>query len=222
MGPQVESKVMLIPFDKLFREYDVRPVGILHLGANEGQEARTYNEHAGCCPVIWVEALPDVCRKLRQHIIHYPEQLALCACVSDRTGDVVRFHVANNDGQSSSFLDFGTHAQEHPTVKFTKDIVMRTIRVDELLKAHDVEPTVDGWFLNADLQGAELLALKGMGDLLRLFRWAYIEVNDKELYKGCALTPEVDSYLAQYGLKPVETKMTGAGWGDRFYVRETK
>jgi hypothetical protein len=95
---------------------------------------------------------------------------------------------------------------------------MTTTRVDSLLARNDVL-VGPGWFLNIDLQGAELLALKGMGDLLHQFSHLYIEVNEKELYKGCPRVWEIDSFLAGWGFHGVETKMTGFGWGDKYYQR---
>ena len=210
---------MLIPFDQLFRRYDIRTPGVLHLGANLGQEAEAYDKQ-GIYRVIWVEALQSVCGLLRIAISKYPDQVALCACVSDTDGQAVTFNIASNQAQSSSFLEFGTHAQEHPTVKMIRSVPMQTSRVDTLLNAHDFtkEITAD-WFLNVDLQGAELLALRGMGDLLHRFSYAYIEVNEKELYKGCPLVKEIDDYLAAFGFVGRETKMTGSGWGDKFYTK---
>lgn len=209
---------MLIPFDQLFKRHGVRPRGVLHLGANEGQEAKAYNDQ-GIDTVIWVEALPDVCAKLRKEIEPYPGQVAICACVANIDGAEVQFNVASNQGQSSSLLEFGTHAQKHPTVRFTGKVYMRTVRVDTLLVQKDLVPERRGWFLNADLQGAELLALQGMERTLPAFDWAYIEVNRDELYKGCALVGDVDEFMSDHGFLGVEEKWTGFGWGDKFYRR---
>ena len=75
-------------------------------------------------------------------------------------------------------------------------------------------------FLNIDLQGCERFALKGMGDILYNFKWAYLEVNAKEVYKGCALVGEIDEYLLGFGFKRVETKWCGnTGWGDALYIK---
>jgi FkbM family methyltransferase len=209
---------MLIPFDQLFQRYiKLPPPGALHLGANTGQEANTYFR-LGIRSVIWVEAIPELFSQLRKNIQNYPGNVALQACVSDVDGKEVAFHVANNGGQSSSFLELGTHSKEHPSVKFVRDIKLTTSRVDSLLKDHGLE-IGKGWFLNMDLQGAELLAMKGMGTLIKKFAYVYVEVNEKHLYKGCPLVGEIDAFLAPFGFKGVETKMTGSGWGDKFYVR---
>lgn len=210
---------MLIPFDTLFTKHRIRPPGVLHLGANSGQEAEAYHRN-GVRQVIWVEALPEVCAKLRKHLVGYPGQVALLACVSDKDGELVNFNIASNEAQSSSMLEFGTHSKEHPTVKFVNKTNLFTIRVDTLLdRVGMAEKIQSGWFLNVDLQGAELLALKGMGSLLSRFDHIYIEVNERELYKGCPLVGEIDEFLHLRGFAGKEVKMTGSGWGDKYYQR---
>lgn len=209
---------MLIPFKDLYLRYQMKVDGVVHLGANTGQEAESYQAW-GVSTVIWVEALPDVYAKLLKHISGYEDHCAWNACLSDTDGQEVVFHVASNDAQSSSFLEFGTHSREHPTVRYVRDVKMVTSRWDTLAKEKQVDLYGRRWFLNVDLQGAELLALKGMGDLLACFSYAYIEVNEKELYRGCPLVGEIDAYLARFGFLPREVKMTGFGWGDKFYTR---
>jgi len=208
---------MLIPFDEMFARHSIKAPGALHLGASVGQEAAAYAA-LGVKTVIWVEALPEVHAMLAINTAKYPNSVALQACVGDRDGHVVTFRVANNEGQSSSMLEFGTHAQEHPLVLFVKEYRCTTVTVATLLRQHNL--TVGpGWFLNVDLQGAELLVLKGMGDLLWQFNYAYVEVNEQYLYKGCPLVKDIDEYLARYGFVGKETKMMKQGWGDKLYIR---
>jgi hypothetical protein len=58
-----------------------------------------------------------------------------------------------------------------------------------------------------------------MGDLLKNFRYAYIEVNKAELYKGCPMIQEIDAYLADFGFRRVEVKWTNWSWGDAFFIK---
>lgn len=74
-------------------------------------------------------------------------------------------------------------------------------------------------FLNIDIQGAELMALKGMGDLLNYFDYVYLEVNKDYVYKNCALVHEIDEYLSEYNYVRVETAWTNAQLGDALYIR---
>jgi FkbM family methyltransferase len=207
---------MLIPFDYLFKKYSLHPPGILHLGAHEGQEAAAYAA-LGIDRVVWVEALQEVFERLVVKIALISGSTALRACLSDSDGQRVVFNVASNE-QSSSLLELGTHAQAHPSVTYTGGIEMVTTRVDTLLKRNCVE-VGPGWMLNVDLQGAEMLALRGMGKLLEKFDSVYIEVNTKELYKGCPLVEDIDFFLFQRGFERKEIKMTQHGWGDAFYLR---
>lgn len=212
---------MLIPFDQLWKRYRITSEGVLHLGAHLGQEALAYAA-LGVRRVVWVEALPDIHARLAERVAQYPGSVALRACLSEADGDKVTFRRANNESQSSSFLEFGTHAQEYPGTKFVEEIEMLTSRVDTLLREYEITIGT-GWFLNVDLQGAELKALKGMGKLLWNFDFAYVEVNEKELYKGCPMVCEIDSYLDKFGFAGAETKMMKAtGWGDKLYVRKFK
>ncbi len=211
---------MLIDFPQLFARHHIKADSALHLGANTGQEAEVYSR-LGIKRVIWVEALPDIHQQLCENIKRFPGQAAVLACIGDRDGDKVTFHRASNGSQSSSFLEFGTHAKSYPDTVFTETIEMETVRVDSLMNAWFPDHLMMGrWFLNIDLQGAELLALRGMGNLLWHIEHVYTEVNTEEVYKGCPLVGEIDDYLRAFGFHPRETKMMGnAGWGDKLYSR---
>lgn len=213
---------MLIPFDYLFRKYQIKAKNVLHIGASTGQEAEAYARQR-MKNVVWIEALPSVHKRLLEHLKSKDtptNHIAFCACVSNEDGKTVTFNESSNDGQSSSFLELGTHKKHHPNVRYVRQHQMTTTRVDTLLKG----PYLNEWlpmgsFLNIDLQGAELLALKGMGDLIHRFDYAYVEVNTEPLYEGCALIGDIDKFLAEFGLMRLETKMTNWQWGDAFYSK---
>lgn len=204
---------MLIPFDSLFEKYRLSFSGVLHIGANVGEEAPMY-DRLGIKKQVWIEANPDIYHKLKSNLQHYPLAEAHNYCIGDDEKEVT-FHVSNNGSQSSSVLELGTHKFAHPEVHYIQEIKMQMRRVDTL------GLNLDGCdFLNIDLQGAELMALKGMGDLLHNFKAAYLEVNKEELYTGCALVQQLDLYLLGYGFKRVETKWCGnTGWGDALYLK---
>lgn len=205
---------MLIPFRTLFKKYNYSPKAVLHAGANFGQEAKEYFD-LGITKGVFIEAIPDLFRRLKRHLLEFPaDYKAINACITDKDYESVQFHLASNDGQSSSILELGTHAKVHPEVRFTGHIMVETITLKTLLP--DLK---DYEFINFDLQGAELLALKGMGNLNHV-TGAYLEVNRDELYKGCALVDEIDEYMAKWGLKRVETLWAGnTGWGDCFMIK---
>lgn len=204
---------MLIDFRQLFPKWGINPKGVLHIGANVGEEAKVYDE-LGIKKQIWIEGNPDIFLKLKQNIAYNPQAVALNYIIGDENKDVV-FHVSNNGSQSSSILQLGTHKEAHPEVYYIQDIYGTMNRIDSIeLDLKDVD------FLNIDLQGAELMALRGMGSLLNQFKWAYLEVNERELYKGCALLDSLDLFMMANRFRRVETKMAGnTGWGDALYIK---
>lgn len=210
---------MLIPLEKLIRKHNLNITGVLHCGASTGQEAESYHK-LGVKNMLFIEAIPDVYEKLENHISQFAGARAVNACLSNVDDNEVTFNISSNEGQSSSFLEFGTHKTAHPDVSYIDQIQLKTKRLDTLideinLNVHEFN------FLNMDLQGAELLALRGLGDYLKYFKYAYLEVNKEELYKGCPLVEDLDMYLIGFGFRRVETSWAGNfGWGDSFYIRK--
>ena len=62
-------------------------------------------------------------------------------------------------------------------------------------------------------------ALKGATHILPHIKAIYAEVNEKMLYEGAVLLPELDEYLATFNFKRVITNMTQHGWGDALYIK---
>ena len=254
---------MLISFDYLFNKYKIAPKGVIHIGASEGQEAAMYYK-CGIERSIWIEAIPEIYERLKLNLQKYSNALAINACIGDVDGKEVDFNISSNEGQSSSYLKFGTHKQQHPNVDYIDSRKMKTIRIDTLLNNRlpviikfksnvsqdDMVKFQEAWefakvsnspiftnqdvdiltsqetvhsypydFLNIDLQGCELMALKSMGKYMNDIKYAYIEVNRDELYQGCAMVNEIDAFMNLYGLERVETKWTGFGWGDALYMK---
>tara|TARA_R110000782_G_scaffold195198_2_gene284732 strand:+ start:97 stop:714 length:618 start_codon:yes stop_codon:yes gene_type:complete len=205
---------MLIPFTNLQRKYKIAPKGVLHVGANVGEEIPEYKK-IGVNKMIFIEANPKIFQVLEKKTAADENIICFNECVGDVDGQEVTFHISNNAGQSSSFLDLGTHKEQHPDVHYIKDLKLKTVRLDTLLEGLDSDYN----FLNMDLQGAEGLALKGMGKLLDQFDYLYLEVNKTEVYKGCMQLPEMDEFLKDF--HRVETLWPGrCTWGDAFYIRK--
>jgi len=76
-------------------------------------------------------------------------------------------------------------------------------------------------FLNFDIQGVELRALKSMEKYLSNVDYIYTEINTDYVYKDCNLVGEIDEYLKKFGFTRVATKIaSNFGWGDAFYIKQ--
>jgi len=209
----------LIEFEKIKNiliENNIKVKSILHVGAHECEELNAYEEYFNVSKenIIWIEAIREKVRRAKKRNIPNVYQ----AVISEENGKTVNFNVTNNF-QSSSILEFGTHKKEHPLVKVTRRTTKTTTTLENFFKNNNLDPSrYNMW--NFDIQGAELLALKGGKDLLRYVDVLYLEVNEKEVYVGCALVGEIDDFLKSYGFERVETSMSKHGWGDAVYIRK--
>jgi len=210
---------MLIPYSKvleILRRYEVQVRGILHVGAHECEELRDYVAGGlSSTSIVWVEGNADKVALMKArgvpNVYH--------GLVSDKE-EMVNFYITNN-GQSSSILELETHKYHHPQVHVSETRTEQTTTLKKLFEENRLD-TQKYNFWNFDIQGAELLALKGAGDLLAMADALYLEVNAEHLYKGCALIGELDNFLAEHRFRRVETSMTHCQWGDALYVRSKK
>ena len=208
---------MLINLRDLCVKYRFVPKGVIHVGAHKAEENSVYVD-MGIDDVIWIEGNPELYQQLKDNF-HKKGNQILNYLVSDIDDKEYEFKITNN-GESSSILELGTHKEKHPhifvsEVKALKSKTIKTICAENNINLKSFN------FLNLDIQGAELLALKGMGDLIKDIDYIYTEVNVDYLYENCALMDEIDSYVSQYGFERKETKILDQyGWGDAFYVKK--
>jgi FkbM family methyltransferase len=205
---------MLIKPD-VVRRYLTKPVkGVLHIGAHECEERPFYHWlGVSDSSIVWIDAMESKVREAAQRGIPNVYQ----AVVTDVDDATVEFNITNNV-QSSSVLEFGSHAHHHPHVVFTEKQTLSTVTIDTFLRRTNLDPS-RYTFWNLDIQGAELLALRGGTHALRYVDAIYLEVNTEEVYKGCAKLSEIDIFLGQHGFRRVLTDITQYGWGDALYIR---
>ena len=187
--------------------------GSFHVGAHECEELTFYN-NLKLLPndIIWIEAIPaKVIEAQNRNIPNVYNHV-----ITDKDDDEIIFNISNNI-QSSSVLEFGTHANEHPHVIYVGKIKQTSITIDTFFKRNNIDASKYN-FWNFDIQGAELMALKGATESIKYAKALYLEVNEKELYKNCGLITEIDTFLAQYNFRRVLTSMTVHGWGDALYI----
>jgi FkbM family methyltransferase len=204
--------------EDLFERYpQIRPRRVLHIGACLCEERGYYQKHGlADADVVWIEANPEVVARARAL---YPQATILQGLVSEREGDRADFHVTNNL-QSSSMLELELHRDEHPEVVAIDTLTLETATVPSLLKRHGL--AAEGYdFVNLDIQGAELRALRGMESMLASARAIYTEVNEKEIYAGCARFDEIRAFLGAQGFQCAEVAMTKHGWGDALFLKSS-
>ena len=139
------------------------------------------------------------------------------AVVSDVAGETVSFHVASNNGASSSMLAPGRHADLYPSITFDETLELVAERLDDIVAERSER--ADYNVLVLDVQGAELKVLKGAPELLARVDAVFTEVSSEPLYEGGCTFLEVTNLLAEAGLVFRSAEMKAEGWGDAFYSR---
>lgn len=204
--------------DELAAKYNLQSNvrGIFHGGAHLAEEAPDYDRVFPNVPVWWVEANSAVLPKIAAALSTYPKQTIFQALLCDTDGEDRIFNVTNYDGMSSSIFRFGTHPEFSPDTVFERQVIERTTTIDTLIACFGMDVNM----LVLDIQGAEGLALAGAKELLPKLDFVMLEVNNAEVYKGCAKVWDLDDTLLAVGLKRAETYWVGEqGWGDACWVR---
>jgi FkbM family methyltransferase len=207
---------MIISFqaiNNILLSKNIYVTGAFHVGAHDCEELYFYN-NIGIKKedVIWIDAIPSKVNEATNRGIPNVYN----ALVTDKDDEELVFNISNNV-QSSSVLEFGTHSHEHPEVVYVDKMTQKSITIDTFFERNNIDASKYN-FWNFDIQGAELMALKGATQSIKHAKVIYLEVNEKELYKNCGLVTEVDSFLSSFNFKRVLTNMTMHGWGDALYI----
>lgn len=179
--------------------------GVIHVGAHRGEEVDAYLR-AGFQRILLIEANP----RLHEHLL---DRFA-----EDQRIQVFNCAISDHDG----FVDFYLHTSRAGSVepasilplKRFKEIV-RTLHTPESLSVpcHSLDsflelngiPVSEFSLLNIDVQGAEMLVLKGAQRALRSIPAVISEVSLIELYSGSALEQEITEFITSRGFRKVES-----------------
>lgn len=184
--------------------------GVIHIGANLGQERELYAQHN--LDVLWIEPIPNIFSQLQENLKDFPKQQALKYLLTDVDHKEYDFHIANNTGASSSIFNLAKHQEIWPEVNYVDSVRLNSITFSTLVETEHIDlGRYDSLVL--DTQGAELLVLKGARDLLRNFRFIKAEAADFEPYEGCNTLDDLENYLDPFGFKEVSKKRFAAKGG---------
>jgi FkbM family methyltransferase len=205
--------------DRYLARHAYRPQGIVHVGAHRGGELRSY---LALRPrrIVWVEADPALVEGLRATAASArgdTEQIVIHALITDEDGRETDFRRYSNDGGSSSvYASTELLRARFPGVQETGEVLsLASRRLDSVLREAGLAPA-DVDVLVLDIQGAELMALRGAGEYLDAAAFVETEVSTEEIYRDAPLAPALDAFLTSAGFE----RVTAQPWhGDVVYKR---
>ena len=175
--------------------------GILHLGGHRGVEAGAYNWFNK--KVLWVEAIPELFNELKDNIQIYYNQYAICALLGDSDNKKTKFYLSNKDQSCSSIFDLSDRVKnkelwkEHD-VKMNNHITLQMRTLDSIFSEKKINSNdYNHWVM--DLQGAELICLKGASESIKNCKSIHIEISKENYYEGGANWLEIKKFLDTKG-----------------------
>lgn len=185
--------------------------GLIHVGANLGQERRYYWLIG--LDVVWVEPIREIYEQLVDNLALFPRQRAVNALLSRRSGEEVEFQIASNNGASSSILDLQDHAVIFPDVSYVERRRLVTTTLADIVRDHRI-PLDRYQALTLDVEGAEQLILEGAADVLDRFAYVKCEVADFPARAGTPTVADLDGILTAAGFVQLGRRAFADGPGN--------
>ncbi|MBC8039392.1 MAG: FkbM family methyltransferase [Opitutaceae bacterium] len=207
------------------------PLVIFDIGACEGEDSVRYSRIYPRARILAFEPLPANQTLVRANFSRYSTVQAelVPVALSDHEGDAV-FHVSsgrpadpfagenwNYGNKSSSLLAPASPSPMHGWINFKESIVVRTTTLDSFCASRNLRH-ID--FIQMDVQGAERLVLDGASAMLPRIGAIWLEVANRELYRGQSLDREIMRFMRSHGFAlAFETyRDASTGEGDHLYV----
>lgn len=179
------------------------PRVVLDVGARDCRESLDFAASFPSATVYAFECNPATLPACRAAAAHEPRLTLIEKAVTDRDGRTTFFPIDQektvtgssdgNPGASSLFEASG----EYPLEQYVQGRVeVETVRLDTFLGQRGIGHVDVLWM---DVQGAELLVLRGLGARIGDVDWVHLEAEQFEIYRKQALFPEIDRFLAARG-----------------------
>lgn len=146
------------------------------------------------------ECNPNTLEICKKNIKLYEDRITLIeGAICDYDGYIIFYPINQkktittwkdgNPGASSIFKSNGNYNVE---TYVQDEIITKCFRLDTIMKLHNILNVDIIWM---DLQGAELLALKGLGNHIKNVKYIHTEVSHKEIYTGQVMYDELNNYI---------------------------
>lgn len=205
----------LLILRRLFDSAGVRPRGVVHVGANIGEELGAYLL-LGFARALMIEANPEVIPALERNVaainalatrfdapmgLAPPPRAQAMHCAVGADNGVVTLNVMDTATLSSIFpTNVAVLGEDEDgwAVVSRHEVPLR--RLDDLsgTLAHGAQPA-DFNVMRLNIQGAELMALQGAEKWLAHIELIFTEINLAERYEGGSGLAEIDAFLTDRG-----------------------
>jgi FkbM family methyltransferase len=162
------------------------------------------------------ECNPNTLKICKENIQPYSDRITLIeGAVCDYDGEIT-FYPINQDKTITSWIDgnpgassiFRSNGEYNVETYVQDEITTNCHRIDSIMQKYNIPKADIVWM---DLQGAELLALKGMGQALENVRYIHTEVSHRAMYTGQVMFNELNNFILSNNFN-IKNKISGIGW----------
>ena len=162
------------------------------------------------------ECNPNTLQICKENIQPYVDRITLIeGAVCDYDGEIT-FYPINQEKTITSWIDgnpgassiFRSNGEYNVETYVQDEITTNCHRIDSIMQKYNI-PKVDIVWM--DLQGAELLAFKGMGQALDNVRYIHTEVSHRAMYTGQVMFNELNDFILSKNFN-IKNKISGNGW----------
>jgi FkbM family methyltransferase len=189
------------------------------------QSIEFYNEFPNA-KIYAFECNPNTLPLCEKNIESYSDRITLIkGAVCDTDGEITFYPIDQektitswkdgNPGASSLFKTNGTYTTEHYV---QTEITVSCHRLDTIMSQHHI-PNVD--LIWMDLQGAELLALKGLGKYLEKVQYIQSEVSHKEIYTNQVMFRDFHNFMISNKFS-ILNQLSFKGWQEDAVYKNTR
>jgi FkbM family methyltransferase len=199
---------------------------IFDIGSRDCEQSIEFYKAFPRAKIFAFECNPNTIPICQKNIVPYSDRITLIPkAVQSYTG-VCKFYPIDqkntvttwkdgNPGASSLFVNNGTY----PIEKYVQyETTVECTTLEDTMKEHGISKVDYIWI---DLQGAELIALRSMGNMISSVRFIHTEVSHKPMYNGQAMFTDINEFLLRNGFRLING-ITFGGWQeDAIYMRRT-
>jgi FkbM family methyltransferase len=212
----------LVEASKFIDPQDVKIM--LDLGSRDAEVSLAAKRHLPNARLWAFECNPDAIQLCRANLRGRNDITLVERAVSNVPGPVdfyainpLRTKTPHSDGNIGASSLFRASA-DYPYEQYEQDkITVLAVTLGEWAKEAGIEEIDLMWM---DLQGAEVHALQGLGDLLTRVKIIYTEVEYKQMYHGQPLGQELRDLLISRGFRLHKKFNTGEWFGNEMFVRQ--
>lgn len=196
-----------VPIEKelkiLFNQKDA--LTLFEIGACEGEDSIKYSRLFPNSKIYVFEPLPNNIKLIKNNLLQYniSNVYYFNKALSSKEG-VAEFFVSESKpnvpahadwdfgNKSSSLLPPDKHIEYYDFIKFEKKIKVETSTIRHFCEKHIIAE-ID--FVHMDVQGAELMVLKGAENFISSIKSVWLEVSTIKMYKQQPLVNKIKSFM---------------------------